>query len=128
MKAYLDSDVLIWHLRGQKKATDFLRKIYQNSEYELYIGAIQRAEIVFFMRPEEEEKTKLLLSLFKTEPVTQSTVDCAARLYRQFKPSHGVDINDCLLAANAIETGGIIFTLNTKHYPMSEVVVKQAWK
>ena len=56
MRAYIDSDILIWHLRGEEKATKFLKKLNNSKEYELWIGAIQRAEVVFFMRPKEEEE------------------------------------------------------------------------
>jgi predicted nucleic acid-binding protein len=127
MRAYIDSDVLIWQLRGDAKAARFLKKIRDESAYELWTGALQRAEIVFFMQKDEERKTGLLLSQFQTAAVDQSIVDMAGRLFRKWHPSHHIDINDALLAATALETGGHIFTLNKKHYPMPEVIVKKAW-
>jgi predicted nucleic acid-binding protein len=127
MRAYVDSDVVIWHLRGERKAVDFLQGLRNDKAYELWTGAMQRAEVVFFMRPEEEEFTFLLLSQFKTAVVDQGIIDKAAALYRQWHPSHGLDINDAILAATAIQTGGQIYCLNRKHYPMPEVLVKKAW-
>jgi len=127
MRAYLDADVLIWHLRGDRKALHFLNKLRSDNRHELWTGAMQRAEIVFFMRPEEEEKTGLFLTLFNTAVVDQPIVDLAGDLYRRWHPGQGVDIHDVLLAATAMKTGGIIYTLNTKHYPMPEVVVQRAW-
>ena len=127
MRAYIDADVLIWHLRGERKALNFLRRLRDANEYELWIGAMQRAEVVFFMRPNEEEDTLLFLSQFKTAPVDQDVVDHAAALYRQWHPSHNLDINDALLASTAMQTGGQIFCLNKKHYPMPDLVVKKAW-
>ena len=53
MRAYVDSDILIWHLRGQAKAATLLRRLEQDDETELWTGALQRAEVVFFMRPAE---------------------------------------------------------------------------
>ena len=44
-----------------------------------------------------------------------------------FSPSHGIDFNDAILAAKAAETCGHIFTLSRKHYPMTEIVIKQTW-
>ena len=127
MRAYIDSDVLIWHLRGERKAMSFLRRLAADEQYELWTGAMQRAEVVFFMKPEEEEPSVSFLSQFKTAPVHQGIVDKAAALYRQWRPSHGLDINDAILAATAMETGGQIFCLNTKHYPMPNVVAARAW-
>ncbi|HNV71516.1 MAG TPA: PIN domain-containing protein, partial [Candidatus Ozemobacteraceae bacterium] len=111
MRAYIDTDILIWHLRGEEKATKFLKKVSRSSEYELWVGAIQRAEIVFFMRPKEEAATELFLSQFRTAPIDQKIVDTAGEYFRKWHPSHGLEINDALLAATAAETGGHIFTL-----------------
>jgi hypothetical protein len=30
-------------------------------------------------------------------------------------------------AATALQTGGSVFTLNKKHYPMPELIVTKAW-
>jgi len=127
MRAYIDSDVLIWHLRGERKAARLLAALRNDGRHELWTGALQRAEIAFFMRPEEEQATMLLLDEFRTAVVDQSIVDLGAVLYRSWHPSHGVDVHDCILAATAIQTGGSIFTLNKKHYPMPELVVTKAW-
>jgi predicted nucleic acid-binding protein len=127
MRAYIDSEILIWHLRGEKKAARLLRKLQRGREYDLWVGAIQRAEVVFFMRPEEEQETELFLSQFQTAPVDQKIVDTGGKLYRKWNPTNGIDINDALLAATAIETGGHVFTLNTKHYPMPDIIAKKAW-
>ncbi len=128
MRAYIDSDILIWHLRGSPSAEKFLRLLSGEPGIELWIGALQRAEVVFFMRPPEETGTRAFLSRFKTEPVTQQVVDEAASLYRRWHASHGVDINDAMLAATVMKTGGKIYTLNTKHYPMPDIIVLKAWK
>lgn len=127
MRAYVDSDVLIWHLRGERKALRFLQRLRDSEENELWTGAMQRAEIVFFMKPEEETATLLFLSQFKTASIDQRIVDAAATLYRRWQPSHGLDINDAILAATVMQTGGQIFCLNTKHYPMPGLLVKKAW-
>ena len=55
MRAYIDADVLIWHLRGEKKALSFLTELQSAPEYQLWIGAMQRAEVVFSMRSSEEQ-------------------------------------------------------------------------
>lgn len=125
MRAYIDSDILIWHLRGDKKALHFFQDLQKKQTYELWIGAVQRAEIVFFMQPEEEENTLLFLSLFKTAPIDQPCVDAAGILYRKWHRSHGVDINDALLVAQVMRTGGKIYCLNKRHYPMPEIIVEK---
>jgi len=83
MRAYIDSDILIWHLRGNRKALDFLQSLRNDKAYELWTGVMQRAEVIFFMRPEEEESTLLLLSQFKTASIDQYIIDKAASLYRR---------------------------------------------
>lgn len=127
MRAYIDSDILIWHLRGERKAFDFLKKLRDVDQYELWTGAMQRAEVVFFMRKGEEDATELFLSQFRTATVDQAIVDAAASIYRKWNPGHGIDVNDAILSAIAMKTGGRIYCLNKKHYPMPDVMVQKAW-
>jgi len=128
MRVFIDSDILIWHLRGRIEAKEFLDSQFKDIHLDLWLGALQRAEIVFFMRPEEEQSTLLLLSQFSTAPIDQDTVDQAGVIYRKWNPSHGTDINDAFLAATIRQTGGCLYTLNTKHYPMDDIHLKKAWE
>jgi len=127
MRVYLDSDVLIWHLRGHTKARTLLKSLRADPGRQLCLGALQRAEIVFFARPAELPHTMLLISLFETIPVDAGIVDLGGELFRSWHPSHGIDVADALLAATVMKTGGKITTLNRKHFPMPDLVVEQAW-
>ena len=128
MRAYVDADVLIWHLRGMETAHGFIQRLRANAAYELWVGAMQRAEIVFFMRPDEEGATLGLLSQFKTAQVGQAIIDAAGAIYRRWNPSHGIGVNDAILAATVRATGGKLYCLNTRHYPMDDILVEQAWQ
>ena len=128
MKAYIDSDVLTWHLRGERKALNLLKRLRDSMQFDLWIGAMQRAEVVFFMRPDEESDTLLFLAQFKTAAVDQQIIDKAGEFYRKWNPQYGTDVNDAILAATVLQTGGKIYTLNSKHYPMPEITVQRAWK
>lgn len=88
---------------------------------------MQRAEVVFFMRDNDIAATEKFLSQSKTAVIDQSIVDLGGKLYRSWNSSHKTDVNDCLLAAAVIWTGGVLYTLNKKHYPMQDLVVKKAW-
>lgn len=127
MRVYLDADVLIWHLRGEPRALSFFQSLGHEKTESLWVGAMQRAEVLFFTRPHEEAGTRLLLSHCKTAPVTESIIDEAAGLYRKWNPSHGVDVHDAILAATVMTTGGVLYTLNRKHYPMPGLSVIKAW-
>jgi predicted nucleic acid-binding protein len=126
MKLFIDSDILIWHLRGEEKAKKLLKEFIEE-EAELWIGAMQRAEVVFFMRPEEEKETLDFLSLFKTHSVDQAIIDYAGQYYRAWGPSHGIDPNDAILAATVAIGGGRIVTQNTGHYPMPDILIQSGW-
>jgi predicted nucleic acid-binding protein len=128
VKAFIDSDVLTWHLRGEKKALNLFKRLRDRENCELWTGAMQRAEVIFFMRPEEEEATLWFLSQFSTAAVDQPIIDIAGKFYRHWNPRCGIDVNDAILAATAIQAGGKIYTLNVKHYPMPDVSAKQAWR
>ena len=121
--------MFICHLRGEQKALNLLKRLPDDGQQlELWTGAMQRAEVVFFMRPAEELATLLFLAQFQTAPVDQQIVDKAGEFYRKWNPPSGTDVNDAILAATVLRTGGKIYTLNSKHYPMPEIAVQRAWK
>jgi predicted nucleic acid-binding protein len=47
---------------------------------------------------------------------------------RKWNPRNGTDVNDAILAATVLKTGGKIVTLNSMHYPMPEITVQRARK
>ena len=126
MRVFVDSDILIWHLRGKLEGKRLFKSLIKE-EADLWIGAMQRAEIVFFMRPEEERETMDLLTLFNTHPVDRAIIDQAGEFYRRWHPSHGIDPNDAILAATVTLKGGRIVTQNTSHYPMPNILVQKGW-
>jgi hypothetical protein len=127
VRIYLDADIPIAHLRGAAHAVELMTRL-SASDADLWMSAVQRAEIVFYMRPGEEARTLQLLSTFQTQPLTQEMVDLGAEYYRRWHPSHGVDKNDALLAATAVVTGGSVLTQNIRHFPMPEVTVERGWE
>src|ERR1022692_80775 len=83
MRSYLDSDVLIGHLRGDRRARALLERLSSGGHADLWIGALQRIEIVFFMHPDETDDTEAFLQRFHTDSLTEEIVDYAGVLYRQ---------------------------------------------
>jgi len=51
VKGFVDSDLLIWHLRGDPRALDLLRGLRDAEGNELWTGAMQRAEVLFADEP-----------------------------------------------------------------------------
>ena len=127
MKVFVDSDVLIWHLRGDPRALELLRSLSAAEGNQLWTGAMQRAEVLFFARPNELPATRRLLDQFEAAPVDRATVDAAATLFQRWHASHGVDEHDALLAASVQKAKGRLITLNVKHYPMEGLDVARAW-
>lgn len=127
MNAFIDSNILIDYFKGNNNAQAFLNKSFNEKDLLLCLGAIQRAEIVFFARPHEEDQIVEVLANLKCFEVNQKIVDLGAKIYKKWNPSHGIDINDALLAATVELNGGILFTLNVKHFPMNNIKITKAY-
>lgn len=104
-----------------------MRGLAEDPYVEMWTGAVQRAEVLFFMRPHEEAATMSLLSRIRTVAVDQTVIDEGGRLFRKWHSSHGIDPNDPILAAIALTGEGQIHTLKRKHYPMKDVLVIETW-
>lgn len=111
----VDSDVLIDFLRGQPDARDFVLSLPR----ETAISAITVAELHVGVR-EGKERTTLqgLLDSFRILPLDAEIARRGGLLRRDFGRSHGVGLNDALIAATAQTHQLPLATLNLKHYPM----------
>jgi predicted nucleic acid-binding protein len=116
----LDSDVIIWHLRGRKAVTEVLRDL---QKFGLpACSALSVLEIQLGVKKGEEEKTDRFLKSLRIFDVDMETASKAAQLIRRSK-TRGVtlDLPDSVIAATCILHDLILVTYNTKHYPLSEV-------
>jgi predicted nucleic acid-binding protein len=110
----VDSDVLIWHLRGLPSATQRLDRLPQ-----LRISAISYLELLQGMRSHTElQAVQKSLAMRHTErmPVTPAITERAAVLMEKLSLSHGLGMGDALIAATALEHGLTLITANVKHF------------
>lgn len=118
-KHLLDSDILIWVLRGKKEAVELLNELLKDeipvisslAFYEIWVGA----------RPAEEEMITKFLSVFDVVPIDQAIAQQAAEYFRTFrKKGITLSLADALIAASTRSRGCILVTQNTTHFPMTD--------
>ncbi len=111
----IDTCVFVDCLRGRREALDFLAELPVGS----LVSVLTIAELEAGAR---NRKARAV--------VDDVTADCrivaldgeTARLggsfKRRFRPSHGTDLVDALIAATAKQAGARLATVNRKHFPM----------
>ncbi len=125
MTLLVDTDVLIWHLRGYGQATRRLDQmgtltISVVTYLELLQGMRNKAELAAVKRMfERRAATVLPLS----EGITQRAVD----LMELLTLSHGLQMGDALIAATALEHGMTVLTANIKHFSPVEGLLVEAF-
>src|SRR5437660_10247074 len=114
-KLLIDTDVLIDYLRDQEAAVSYLESLLPP----LLMSAVSVAELYAGVR-EGDERTILAEFLYTIEVVpVNKEIAMAGGLYRRnYGKSHGVGINDALIAATAVLSNAELVTLNRKHFPM----------
>jgi predicted nucleic acid-binding protein len=121
----LDSDVIIETLRGRREISNGLRAI-EHRGVPTYCCAISLAEIWAGARPGEEAAAEAFFHS-RGEVVLDAAVGRRAGTYlSRYSRSHGVQIADALVAAAASVAGLRLWTLNRRHYPMSDIVFHDA--
>ncbi|MGH7911079.1 MAG: type II toxin-antitoxin system VapC family toxin [Candidatus Dormibacteraceae bacterium] len=114
----VDTDILIWHLRGLPQARDWLRDQRQETAA-LAISSVTLAEVAGAMRSAERRPVTRFLSSLAVLPVTMREAWQAAEFRRRFHRSHQtIGLADYLIAATAWTEGLELATLNVKHFPM----------
>jgi predicted nucleic acid-binding protein len=113
----VDTDVLVWALRGSEVARAWVREAREREP--LSISVVSVAELTGGMRSGERDRVWSLLAALRTEPVTEVIARRAGELRREFRASHGaIGTADYLIAATADVLGAPLATLNVKHFPM----------
>ena len=122
----IDSDVLIWFMRGHPKAVAALE-----TAGEWYISAVSYMELIQGCRNKAELKAvqKALKSVDDgVLPVTQAISDLACTLVEKYSLSHSVHLADALIAATALHHGLPLLTANIKHFLAIEALKIKTFK
>jgi predicted nucleic acid-binding protein len=116
----LDSDIIIWHLRGRPEVTEMLRDLQRAGLPAC--SALSVLEVLLGVKKGEEEKTERFLGSLRVFDVTREIAAVAARLIREGKP-RGItlDLPDAVIAGTCILHGLTLVTYNTKHYPIADL-------
>lgn len=120
-KYLLDSDIIIWHLRGRREITEMLKDLQRSGLPGC--SAISVLEVQLGVKTKDEEgKTNRFLESLKVIDVNMDIARIAAQLIRQYK-AKGVtmDLPDAIIASTCILHDLILVTYNRKHYPISEL-------
>lgn len=123
----IDTDVLIWVLRGNKKYTQFLLKL--KDEDVLSISTITIAEIYKNIYPAEMVKTENLINEFQILEINVSIAKQAGLYWQQYAGKFtNLSLTDCLIAAAANVADAALVSLNLKHFPMRDIRFRKAPK
>ena len=116
----IDTDVLIWVLRGNQSYLELLSNL--RNETVLAISTLTIAEIYKNILPIEITRTEALFTQFKLYPVTDHIARSGGLYWKQYAPRFKtLHIFDCLIAATAKEHNTVLVTLNRKHFPMKDI-------
>ena len=110
----VDSDVLIWTLRGHPPAVAKMEGLA-----DWHISAVSYMELAQGCRNKAE--LKAMQKAFKSEgndvlPITQGISDMACNLVEKYALSHSLHMADALIAATAIDHSLPLLTANAKHF------------
>ncbi len=109
----VDTNILIDHLRGVKKATAFIKNTRQQNT--LWISVITIAEIHAgqkMQKADEVARVKRLLRLFRVAYLDGRTAAEGGAIVRD----HSVAMPDALIAATALNRNLRLATRNIKHF------------
>lgn len=110
----VDTDVLIWHLRGYPQATRRLDELGA-----LTLSAVSYLEVLQGMRNKAElaaVKKMLQHRAATLLPVSEAITQRAIELMEAITLSHGLQMGDALIAATALDHGLPVLTANVKHF------------
>ena len=112
----VDTDVIIWYMRGNEKARTALEKLDSFN-----ISVVSNMELIQGMRNKTElrELRKAfnewhVTVLFINEIISAKALFLMERHYL----SHSLTLADSLIAATAVSCGMPVFTGNSRHYRM----------
>jgi len=122
----IDTDVLVWYMRGNEKARTVIRKIEKPA-----ISIVTQMELVQGLRNKTEQvalRRFLDAYDFKRYSVNEAISQRALFLMEEWRLSHHMLMADALIAATAMEHGLPLLSGNAKHYRFLTALELQTFK
>ncbi len=120
----VDTDVLIWYLRGNNRARHEIEALPG-----FFISVVTYIELVQGMRNKQElRQLRRALKIWDAKILYISEdISAKAMFYiEQYYLSHSLQLADALISATAVANGIDIFTANVKHYRiLKEITLKE---
>lgn len=114
----MDTDVIIWILRGNEAVSSAFRQIVSDAGGQVYVTPVQSAEIYAGIREMEELKVERFFSSLHFTIIDKDAGRLAGAFIKQYGKSHNVTLADALVAACSRINNLKLWTMNKKHYPM----------
>ena len=110
----IDTDVLIWFLRGRRSARAAIAECRS-----VELSAVTYMELVQGVRDKEElrmMRQTIRLNEWRVLPLTEDISYRATMYVENYSLSDGVRLADALIAASAVQSGLVLQTANSRHY------------
>jgi predicted nucleic acid-binding protein len=121
MRLLLDTSVLIDALRLRHRRRELLAELVQ-AGHTLATSALNIAEVYAGMRPDEAQRTEVLLSVLDCYDLTGTSARHAGALKQQWaQKGRTLALADMIVAAIALQHGCTLMTDNRKDFPMEEL-------
>ena len=122
----IDTDVWIDFLRGEPQALSFVKQLPN----EVAISSISVAELYAGVRDgSESQALSELLDTLEVIELNRDIAQIGGLIRRDMGKSHGLGLNDALIAATVVHRHACLYTLNIKHYPsLAKNQMQQAYR
>lgn len=114
-KFLVDSDIIIWYLKGRDKESKLLKELSRDGE--LFFSVVTIAEIRAGLTKNVKKVIEELKNIFIPLDITTGIAELAG----EFKQKYQLDIVDMFIAATAMTSNLTLVTYNQKHFPMPQI-------
>lgn len=115
MKVIVDGSIIIDYLRGGKKWDKFINYIERDTQ--LFLPTVVIFELFSGSSTRNGRKLQEMIAFiheFQRIDLSESIAKAAGELFRDVTTK--LEVPDYIIAASALEIGGTVVTLNTKHF------------
>jgi len=121
-KFLIDSDVIIWFLRGRKETIELLERLQRSGVPAC--SPISILEVQMGVKKAEEEKTLTFLNSLEVYPIDRKIANIAGDYLRKYKKKGVIlEIPDAIIGVTCLLNDLILVTYNSKHYPFEDLKI-----